>query len=190
MQPFVFGWWKSVKVNPDYHLEVERHYYSVPYWFVSRQVQVKVSEQLIEVFQEHQRIACHERSRIPEGHTTVPEHMPPEHWAYKQQSKTSFVAWAEQVGEQTSAQVQAIFESKSHPEQAFRSIRGIQHLAQHYGASRLETACQRANVFGMVGLRRIRSILETQLDKDPLPDPYPLLSIAEHCNLRGSEYYH
>jgi transposase len=189
-QPFVFGWWKSVKVNPDYHLEVERHYYSVPYWFVSRQVQVKVSEQLIEVFQEHQRIACHERSRRPEGHTTVPEHMPPEHWAYKQQSQASFVAWAEQVGEQTTAQVQAIFESKPHPEQAFRSIRGIQRLAQHYGVSRLEAACQRANVFGMSGLRRIRSILETQLDRDPLPDPRQPLTIAEHPNLRGSEYYH
>jgi hypothetical protein len=115
--------------------------------------------------------------------------MPPEHWAYKHQSKERFLAWAEQIGPQTQAQVEVIFARKDHEEQAFRSIKGIQRLAQQYGNARLESACHRANVFGMVGLRRLRSILETQLDKDPLPpQPQPIAG-ADHANVRGPLYY-
>jgi transposase len=190
VQSFAFGQWKSAKVNPDYHIEVEGHYYSVPYWFIGQPVQVKVSEQLIEVFHEHQRIACHERSRVRYRHTTLPEHMPPEHWAYKQQSKDRFVAWAEQIGEQTTTQVHAIFQGRDHEEQAFRTLKGLQRLAQQYGKVRLEAACRRANLFGLVGLRRLRTILETHLDKDPVPQETPSVLVVEHANVRGPQYFH
>ena len=188
-QPFVFAHWKQAKVSPDYHIEVERHYYSLPYWFVQRTVQVKTSEQLVEVFFEHRRIACHERCRTPYRHTTLAEHMPPEHWAYKQQSQERFLAWAEQVGTQTRLQAESIFALKAHEEQAFRSLKGVQGLAQTYGAKRLEAACGRANRFGMVGLRRLRAILEHRLDQTSLPtEPLPV-AIESHDNLRGSHYY-
>ena len=187
--PFVFGHWKSAKVNVDYHIEVEQHYYSVPYTLVAQEVQVKVSEQLVEVFHQHQRIACHERARSRYRHTTVAEHMPPEHLAYKQQSKERFLAWAERLGEHTKAQVQAIFASKAHEEQAFRSLKGLQRLAQRYPSTRLEAACRRANAFGLVGLRRLRTILETQLDQAPLPEATPPLPVTQHPNVRGSQYY-
>ena len=190
IQPFVFGRWKQAKVNLDYHIEVDHHYYSVPYWFVQCPVHVKISEQLIEVFHEHQRIACHERSRVSYRHTTLPEHMPPEHWAYKQQSKDRFVAWAEQMGEQTTVQVQAIFKGKDHEEQAFRTLKGLQRLAGQYGKVRLEAACRRANLFGLVGLRRIRAILEHQLDKASISPEPPVTTVIQHPNVRGSQYYH
>jgi len=187
--PFVFGHWKNAKVNVDYHIEVEHHYYSVPYTLVTQEVQVKVSEQLVEVFHQHQRIAAHERSRRRYRHTTVPEHMPPEHLAYKQQSKERFLAWGERIGAQTKAQIQAIFDSKAHEEQAFRSLKGLQRLAQRYPPERLESACRRANLFGLVGLRRIRTILETQLDQAPVAAPTPPSTVTQHPNVRGSQYY-
>jgi len=189
MQPFVFARWKPAKVNLDYHLEVERHYYSVPYWFVQREVRVKITEQLVEIFHDGKRIACHERSRLAHRHTTLSEHMPPEHWAYKRQSKERFIAWAQQVGVQTTRQVEAMFERKEHEEQAFRAIRGLQSLSTHYGSARLEAACHRANVFGIVSLRRIRSMLQTQMDKDLLPIEQPVVPVIEHANVRGSQYY-
>lgn len=189
-QPFVLASWKQAKVSVDYHLEVERHYYSVPYWLVGQQVSVKLSQHLVEVFYDGKRIATHERSRQPYRHTTLPEHMPPAHWAYKSQSKQKFLAWAEQMGPQTVAQVEAIFESKAHEEQAFRALMGLQRLAQQYSSQRLEAACQRANAFGLVGLRRLRSILETQLEAEPLVCELPPAPPIEHANLRGAAYYH
>lgn len=188
-QEFTFARWKTAKVHLDYHVEVERHYYSVPYWFVQQEVRVKVGEQLIEVFHDNQRIACHERSRLPYRHTTLPDHMPPEHWAYKKQSKERFLAWAQQVGEHTTRQVEALFERKVHEEQAFRGVRGLQSLATHYGSARLEGACQRANLFGIVSVRRIRSMLQSQIDKTPLPVELPPPPVVEHPNVRGSQYY-
>lgn len=114
---------------------------------------------------------------------------PPEHWFYKRQSKERFVAWAQQVGIQTTRQVEAMFERKDHQEQAFRTVRGLQSLATQYGNARLEAACHRANVFGIVSVRRIRSMLQTQMDKDPLPVEAPEVPAVEHSNVRGSQYY-
>nr|WP_250565419.1 IS21 family transposase [Adonisia turfae] len=187
--PFVFAHWKTAKVNVDYHIEVERHYYSVPYWFIKHSVNVKISEQFIEVFYDHQRIAAHPRAQSPYRHTTLPDHMPPEHWAYKHQSKDRFLAWAQRIGPQTHAQVSAVFERKAHEEQAFRTIKGIQNLATRYGCERLEEACRRANSFDMVGLRRLKAILTSHLDAVPLPPEPPPPSVTQHDNLRGQTYY-
>lgn len=188
-QPFVFATWKRAKVNLDYHIEVGRHYYSVPYWYVRRQVMVKTSEHLVEVFIEHQRIAVHQRAKSRYRHSTLPHHMPPEHWAYKQQSKASFVAWAAQVGPQTQAQVEAIFAAKPHEEQAFRSLKGIQGLARRYGHERLEAACHRANVLAMTGYRRLKHILPSQADQTPVLIDEPVAPSLEHDNVRGMAYY-
>ncbi len=188
-QPFIFARWKQAKVGLDYHIEVEHHYYSVPYWFVNHEVRIKISEQLIEVFENGKRIACHERKRSSNHHTTLPEHLPPEHWAHKQQSRTTFVAWAEQIGTETVTQTEAIFADKAHEEQAFRSLRGLQRLAQKYGSASLEAACRRANRFGMVGMTRISTILESQLEHQPLPDESTTTPVVEHDNVRGSQYY-
>lgn len=188
-QPFVFATWKQVKVNLDYHVEVERHYYSVPYHFVRQTVMVKTTEALIEIFQDAQRIAIHERSRVRHRHTTQAEHMPPEHWAYKTQSKEKFLKWACEIGPHTQAQVQAIFEKREYEEQAFRSIRGLQYLNVTCGSERLEAACQKANCFGLVGQRRIRSILKAKLESVALPDETPHVIPLTHENVRGQVYF-
>jgi transposase len=188
--PFVFARWKQAKVNLDYHLEVDKHYYSVPHWFVRRQVSVKISESLVEVFYDHRRIAVHPRSTAPYRHTTLPEHMPPEHWAYKQQSQETFLAWAQQIGPQTHRQVTAIFATKAHEEQAFRTLKGLQSLATRYGSQRLEEAARHANTFELVGYRRLKAILKTQRDHPPQPVEVPQASSAPHDNVRGADYYH
>ena len=186
---FVLATWKSAKVNLDYHIEVDKHYYSVPYWFVRREVAVKVSEQFVEVFYEHKRIAAHPRSAACYRHSTLPDHMPPEHWAYKRQSKERFLAWAEQIGPHTHQQVSAIFDKRAHEEQAFRSIKGLQRLATNYGPQRLEFACRRANAFGMTGLRRLKAILKSHLDEVPIASDASAATVVNHDNLRGQTYY-
>lgn len=189
-QPFTLATWKQAKVSLDYHIDVEHHYYSVPYQYIRHEVRVKVSESLVEVFHDAQRIACHERSPVAYRHSTKPEHMPPEHWAYKSQSKPKFLAWANQIGPHTTQQVKTIFAQKDYEEQAFRTLKGIQQLATTYGVARLEAACQRANLFGLVGLRRLRSMLKASLDQAPLPEveaPHPIP--RSHDNVRGQAYY-
>jgi len=111
------------------------------------------------------------------------------HCANKRQSKPRFLAWAAQVGPQTTTQVEAIFAGKDHEEQAFRAMRGVQGLARQYGQTRLEAACHRANLFGLVGLRRLRSILQSHLETDLNPAASLNSTIGQHDNLRGQQYY-
>lgn len=187
--PFEFATWKQAKVNLDYHIEVEKHYYSLPYRYVRQTVQVKISQHLVEILQDGQRLAVHERSRVKYRHSTRPEHMPPDHWAYKQQSRQTFLTWAAKIGPQTVKQVEAIFKQKTYEEQAFRSLRGVQSLATHYGPDRLEAACKRANAFGMVGMRRLKAMLKAQLESTPLPESTAHTQSQPHENLRGASYF-
>ncbi|MGB8698305.1 MAG: hypothetical protein WCD18_02725 [Thermosynechococcaceae cyanobacterium] len=150
---------------------------------------VKITASLIEVFHDAQRIATHERSRVRHHFSTQEDHMPPAHWAYKTQSKEKFLAWANHIGPHTTAQVQAIFDKREYDEQAFRAIRGIQYLKTTYGSDRLEAACQKANAFGIVGQRRVRSILKSNLESLPLPDETPHVIPMAHENVRGQVYY-
>jgi len=189
IHPFVLARWKQAKVNLDYHIEVERHYYSVPYWFVRHEVGVKISEQFIEIFYDHKRIAAHPRGQASYHYTTLAEHMPPHHWAYKQPSRERFLAWAQRIGSQTQAQVEAIFGQKAHEEQAFRTLKGIQRLATEYGCQRLEAACKRANLFNMIGFRCLKAILKSHLDAVPVAAETPVATPIDHDNVRGQTDY-
>lgn len=188
-QSFEFGEWKKAKVSFDYHIEVKRHYYSVPYDYVGQSVSVKITESLVQIFHNHQRIALHERSSVPFQHSTEEGHMPPTHLAHKTQSRETFLAWAQKVGPATTQQVIEIFEKKAHDEQAFRALRGVQHLMTTHGSERLEAACKRANALGMVGQRYLKSMLKHKLESDPLPEEEHKVVPLHHVNVRGSEYY-
>ena len=188
--PFQFAQWKHARVNIDYHIEVERHYYSVPYYLVRGDVEIRITEKLVEIFFDGKRVAFHLRSRIPYQHTTLFEHMPPEHQAVRSWSKERFIAWSKGIGSETELFVATLFAKKAHPEQAFRAVLGLQRLAKKYTSARLETACKRGNLFKLHTMRSIRSILESGKDKAALEgeqeNPHPLL----HNNLRGSTTFH
>ena len=188
-RPFTFARWKDAKVSLDYHIEFERHYYSVPFCWVGHRVRVKATEHQLEIFHDNQRVACHERSRKPHRHTTLPQHMPPKHWAYKQRSKQTFLAWAKGIGPDTVAQVEAIFALKDHEEQAFRTLMGVQRLAKQYGKETFETACAYANHFSLVGFQRLRSTLENNRTLPSDPPSIDAVPTNSHDNLRGQAYY-
>ena len=150
---------------------------------------VKISESLVEVFYDHQRIAVHPKASTPYRHSTLAAHMPPNHWAYKAQSKASFLAWATQIGPHTHRQVEAIFAAKDHEEQAFRTLKGLQALATRYGPVRLDAACRHANTFALVGLKRLKAILKANLDSTPLTVEDDGTPSAPHDHVRGQTYY-
>src|SRR5262249_32755989 len=48
-EAFVYGEWKAARVNIDYHVEVEHHYYSVPHALVHEKVEVRVGAATVEI---------------------------------------------------------------------------------------------------------------------------------------------
>ena len=186
--PYEFAQWKGAKVNIDYHVEFERHYYSVPYALVHEAVEIRATAGVIEVFFRGKRVASHARSFAIGGHTTRKEHMPKSHQQYLEWSPSRVMAWARTLGPHTEKLATGILERRFHPEQGYRACLGIIRLAKRYSPERVEKACERALVLGTYRYKSVASILEKNLDAQPLVQAEPL-PLPLHDNVRGAAYY-
>jgi len=187
--PYQYAEWKKARVNIDYHIEVERHYYSVPYQLIQKQLDVRLTPTTIECFYKNKRVASHIRGYRPGHHTTVKEHMPTSHQKWAEWTPQRFIHWAEKIGPQTAQLIEAVLSSRSVPQQGFRSCLGVLRLAKSYGEERLEAACARTLAIGGKSYRSVESILKHKLDQKPLPDETADLTPIRHVNIRGAHYY-
>jgi transposase len=187
--PFTFAEWKKAKVNIDYHVEIGRHYYSVPYQYVHEKVDVRFSEKTVEIFFKGKRIAAHIRSFVPGKPTTLPEHRPEKHQDLEHTS--AFIEdKARKIGPFTVAVVQKIMRERRYPELGYRSCLGVLRLGKRYSNERLEAAGRRAIAMNVCTYRSIKSILENSLDRESLaPVAVPNIHKEIHPNVRGSGYY-
>lgn len=189
-QRYEYAQWKKARVNIDYHIEVDRHYYSVPYRLVKEQVDVRLSGTTIEVFHKGRRVASHPRNYRPGVATTTHEHRPRSHQVYLEWTPSRITSWAAKNGPHTAELVWGILESKPHPEQGFRSCLGIMRLAKRYSPGRLEAACKRALAIKAYSYKSVASILKNGLDSQPLlPIGGSTAKIIHHPNIRGKDYY-
>jgi transposase len=188
-QRYEYADWKKARVNIDYHVEVERHYYSVPYQLVHEHCDVRLTATVIEVFLRGRRVASHARSYVRGGYTTDPAHMPESHRRYQEWTPGRILNWAAETGPATAQVAQHILQTRPHPEQGFRSCLGIIRLGRRYGNERLEAACRRALAIQTFSYRSVESILKSGLDSQPLPAPQPRLPMRRHDNVRGPAYY-
>ena len=187
--PYEFAVWKKARVNIDYHIEFQKHYYSVPHTLIREEVYVRATESTIEIFFKNRRVASHRRTNSLGRHTTVTEHMPPSHQKYQEWSPDRFIRWAQTIGPHAAQLVQALLASRKHPQQAYRSCMGILRLAKRYGEDRLEAACRRALPAGIHSYKGVKNILDAKLDQIEPEEP-PTVVPSDHANIRGQTYYH
>lgn len=187
-RPYEFATWKKARVNIDYHIEFEKHYYSVPYTLIRKEVYVRATQSTIEVFHNNRRVASHRRIKAPGRHTTLSEHMPPAHQKHLEWSPERLTRWTQTIGPHTTQLVQAILDSRQHPEQAYRSCLGLMRLGSRYGEDRLEAACRRALPAGIHSYKGVKNILDARLDQVELDEPSNIVPDT-HANIRGQAYY-
>lgn len=188
--PYTYAEWKKVRVHIDYHVEVEGHYYSVPYQLIKQQLDARLTANTLECFRQGQRVASHPRSWLKGRHTTLSEHMPESHRQYGDWSPDRLIHWAETFGVSTAHVITTLLSSRPHPQQGYRTCLGILRLAKTYGDERLEAACHRALLLGTQRYKSIESILKHGLDKHPVPEQQELILPEDHDNIRGPDYYH
>jgi transposase len=186
--PYEFATWKKARVNIDYHIEFEKHYYSVPYKLIHKEVYVRATQATVEIFFKNNRIASHRRINAPGRHTTLAEHMPLAHQKYLEWTPERIVRWAQTIGPQTAQLVQVILDSRKHPQQAYRSCLGLLRLAKRYGEERLEAACRRALPAGIRSYKGVKNILSANLDQVEPEEPSVVVP-ESHENVRGQSYY-
>src|ERR1700751_3812425 len=139
--PYEYAEWKRCRVGLDYHVEIAKHYYSVPHQLLRQEVEARITAATIEIFHRGKRVASHRRSLRPHRPTTIPEHMPSAHRRYRDWTHESIRHEAQAVGPDATVLVDVILRSRPHPEQGFRSCIGILRLVKRYGAERVDAAC-------------------------------------------------
>ena len=186
--PFEMAEWVWARVNIDYHVGYAKHYYSVPYRYLHKRVEIRATAQTVEVFYKRERIASHVRDDTPYRFTTLPEHRPESHRAVLEWNPERVISWAERTGPLVAEMVRRIIKSRPHPEQGYRASLGLMRLGTRYGNERLEAACERALAFDLVSYRGVRNILVAGMDrlKAETTSAQPE---KPHANLRGPRYY-
>jgi transposase len=187
---YEYAEWKLATVNIDYHIEVDKHYYSVPFRLLREKLQVRLTAHTVEAFLKGERVAAHPRSFIPYHHSTLKEHMPPDHQNYLEWTPSRMLRWAEKIGPHTATLIEKIIETRIHPEQAYRSCLGILRLEKHYPKDRLENAALRALRFGALSFKALRKILSAGLDRLEQNQQISPAGLPAHDNIRGGRYYH
>lgn len=189
-EAFEFEQWSlSIRIPKDYHIEVDGHYYSVPFHFVGERVDVRITDHTIEVVHRNLRIASHVRNWAAGKKTSLVEHMPAAHAAYHGMSPEVFLDQAHAVGPATAKVIRTILASKPYPQLSFDQCFGIlrTQLKKHGGKS-LEAACKYALAVGCPSYKFVKSLLEHGVDK--LPEQLTLdLASIEHPNIRGPEHF-
>lgn len=189
-QRYEIGQWRKRKVELDYHVLAEKHFYSVPYQLVGQDVDIRVTAAAVEIFHNGLRVASHARSFLADQATTVPEHRPKAHQQHLEWTPSRLLSWADAAGPHTAQLFRQILATKPHPEMGYRSCLGLVRLAGKHTTERIEAAAARALHFGTCSLASIDSILKHHLEKEPLPEETtPTAPALLHPNIRGAAYF-
>ena len=180
---------KPARVNIDYHVELDHHYYSVPHRLVHTLVELRITDTMVEILAGQQRVAVHRLSTQRGAHTTLAEHMPAAHLAHRDWTPSKLIAWGKDIGTATATVVRFQMEHRQHVEQGYRACLGLQRLARRYTAPRLEAACVRALAIRSLTYRSVSSILEKGLDNQPVTEESRQASLPLHENVRGPDAY-
>jgi transposase len=186
--PFVVGQWLTARVNIDYHVAVDDHFYSVPYRLLRQRVDVFLSVTAVAIFHRGERVASHPRSAAKAHHSTIPEHMPPAHQAIARRTPDKLRAEAAALGPAIGTYVNRLLGAREHPEQGVRACLGVLRLAAAYGKDRLELACERALAAGVASSRYVERLLKADR-RQPFLDAPVEDGLGRHGNLRGPGYY-
>ncbi len=175
---------KRTTVQMNYHVYFDGAYYSVPFSYVKREVDITATSSLVTVACDGQRIASHARNHGPKGsYVTDVSHMPDTHRDYVEWNGDRFRKWASSIGPSTGAVIDAVLKSRQVEQQSYRSCHGVLALARKHGNEMLEEACTKALVYSpRPSYKTVKSIIgKLVADKPEDPD--------EHAYLRGSDYY-
>lgn len=180
----------TVMKNGHVCLSEDKHYYSVPFKYISRKVKIIYSRTTVEIYYCFERIALHQRIKSPFNYTTVEQHMASAHRFVSEWSVEKFVGWAKSIHPDVMVFIERILEKKHHPEQAYKSCIGVLSFEKKVGRERLIKACQRALDYGSYNYKIIQTILEKGLDHyNENSEENAQIEMPKHENIRGENYY-
>lgn len=181
--------YQQAKVHPNCHvvLSQDKHHYSVPYEYVGKKIDIKYTNERVEIYYNYKQIAIHERLKANFKYTTNPSHLHPNHRYYSNWSEEFFKKEGFRIGENTHLLIGQIFGQFKHPEQAYKLCQGVLQLAKKYSKEHIEEAAEICLKYDFISYSKLEYLLKLDLkDLKDLPEQQPSI---EHENLRGKTYY-
>ena len=190
-QPYIIRHYKRGKVQKISHvfLRDDKSYYSVPYKYIGKHVEVQYNQNIVEIYYNSKRVASHHKSQGKGVYITNIKHMPSAHQAYSEWSLEYFVKRAQYIGPHTVAYIERLILQYNYPEKGYKQAQGILAFKKHYGSERLEKTCERAFIYSRSQYGTIETILQKGLDQQQAYDTTTDHQITTHENIRGSQYY-
>ena len=185
-EPYEYKQFHTAQVNNQYHVEVNGCYYSVPYQYANRKVDLILSERTVTVLHKGRRIAVH-AIPLTGDHVTDTTHMPSAHQFIAMWTPESALAWADTVGPSVRAYLEVSMAAQKHPVQQRRTATGMSSLCKKYGSATVENASRRALELGATGLHRLTNLLETGVWKIGTEEQHE--ASFDHENVRGPKNY-
>ena len=182
--------WKQATVQFNYHISVAGMQYSIPYEYIGKKVNVRITGSVIEVFYNQNRIASHPRLYGRKGqYSTVTEHMPKDHQEYLEWNGDRFRKWAERIGINTYKVINGLLLSKRVEQQSYKACMGLLKLAEKYSPAQLEAACQTALTYTETpSYKSVSSLLAVSKDAGGVTAEEPKATNS-HGITRGAAYY-
>lgn len=190
-EPYEVASWAVATVAYNYHILVDKRYYSVPYEYIHHKVDVRISGRMIEIFYQANRIASHRRlDGNNDRYQTNFEHMPKDHQEYHRWDANRFLEWGQSIGAHTEKAIKSILASYRVEQQAYRTCMAVLSIEKKHGADKLENACQRALAYTPhPSFRIIKTILladEQRVVNEPDNESAPN---SEYAISREAGYY-
>lgn len=190
IRPYEYVEYKEARVAPDYHVEYKGNFYSVPFGYVKDIVELRATAKTVEIYRNNARIASHPRILPDNRHkyNTIPDHMPENHRFQAEWTPERLLKWADSIGGNTYAYINACLERRQHPEQGFRLCMGVLKFNDKYGKDTMESACQKALATRRFSYRDFKLIIESLPQRnDTVSEEEP--NLPSHQNIRGRDYY-
>ena len=190
--PYELAGWSPAKVQVNSHIRFDKHFYSVPYEFVQKMVDVRATRRTVEVFYHQERIASHARLWGKDAYATVKEHLPPDKQFFQDWDADRFLKWARQCGPETARVVSSILQSAAIVQHTYKACLGVMSLARNHSASRLERACRLAlKHSNSPTYRMVKDILTREEDLSVAPGSEDAVRSPSwpRGHRRGSAYY-
>lgn len=193
--PYKISEWRTAKVRPDYHISVESMFYSVPYEYINRQVDVKLSNDLVVVYFNHMWLTSHKRLYGKFGQiSTIREHMPDNHKLFVDQTPEVAIEWAESIGSSTLSVVEYLLDSyqSENEKQALQSVFSLKKMERRYTKYEIERACKMVlSMTKRPTVKSIQTILKNNKKKDSEQELQQDTKITDinYGFTRGASYY-
>jgi transposase len=180
-EAFELARWSTPKVGVDCHISVAGALYSVPWRFIGRRVDARLSARRIEVFVDGQLVKTH--GRIERGRQTDYADYPPDKVAFFMRTPVWCRHRARELGPAISEVVAGLLETNAL--HRLRSAQGVIGLAECHDIDRLDAACRRALEVGDPSYRTVKGILAAGTETEPAAAPTaPIAPAHLHGPLR------